>query len=133
MFLMKNLDRTGPDSFAWKMNLSAISKHIENVGQEISIDQPFEKPTLFIAGKNSDYILPEDKASIKTLYPNLDLIFIKNAGHWVHAVVGVRSGRDQTYSDSVFRAGYLTHYRMNPPTFEPPTAHRLTCLQFNYN
>jgi pimeloyl-ACP methyl ester carboxylesterase len=40
---------------------------------------------LFIKGSNSNYILPEDFASIRRIYPEAKIVEIPNAGHWVHA------------------------------------------------
>jgi pimeloyl-ACP methyl ester carboxylesterase len=42
-------------------------------------------PTLFIRGELSNYILDEDIPELEDLFPDSDLITIRNAGHWVHA------------------------------------------------
>lgn len=86
LFLSKNLYRQEDNSFAWRMNLSAIDTHIEEVGQETTAEVPFIKPTLFIKGARSGYIKPEqDKALIEHLFPAAQIKTIENAGHWVHA------------------------------------------------
>jgi pimeloyl-ACP methyl ester carboxylesterase len=41
--------------------------------------------TLFIRGELSNYILDEDIPDLEDLFPDSDLITIRNAGHWVHA------------------------------------------------
>jgi len=83
-FLLKNLTRTD-GKFAWKINLPVITEKIENVGEGIESDKPFEKPVLFMGGVNSDYIQEKDKADIDRIFPENHLIYIKDAGHWLHA------------------------------------------------
>jgi pimeloyl-ACP methyl ester carboxylesterase len=83
-FLLKNLTRTD-DGFRWKINLDAIEKSIENIGNGLDDSEKFEKPTLFISGSNSDYILDKDIPIIKKHFPNYKHEIIVDAGHWVHA------------------------------------------------
>lgn len=83
-FLLKNLTRK-EGAFAWKVNLPIITKQIENVGEEITSDQPFSGPVLFMGGANSDYIQSSDKEDIENLFPENHIIHIKNTGHWLHA------------------------------------------------
>jgi len=86
LFLTKNLYRQEDNSFAWRMNLSAIENHIEEVGKETIADVTFTKPTLFIKGARSGYIKPEkDTELILKLFPAAQIKTIENAGHWVHA------------------------------------------------
>lgn len=84
-FLLKSLGRGDNGGFKWKVNLPVITEKIANVGEAIASDKPFEKATLFMGGENSDYILESDKGDIERLFPNSHLIYIKNAGHWLHA------------------------------------------------
>jgi pimeloyl-ACP methyl ester carboxylesterase len=84
-FLLKSLGRGDSGGFKWKVNLPVITEKIANVGEAIASDKPFEKATLFMGGENSDYILESDKEDIDRFFPNSHLIYIKNAGHWLHA------------------------------------------------
>ncbi|GHB29929.1 alpha/beta fold hydrolase [Mongoliitalea lutea] len=84
-FLLKSLGRDDAGKFIWKINLSVITEQIEIVGEAITSDKPIEIRTLFMGGANSDYILDSDKEEIATLFPNSSIIFIKDAGHWLHA------------------------------------------------
>jgi esterase len=84
-FLLKNLGRNESGGFIWKINLPVITDKIDNVGEEIISDKTFDKPTLFMGGENSDYITEKDKEDISKMFPNSYIIFIKNAGHWLHA------------------------------------------------
>ncbi|MEO8147904.1 MAG: alpha/beta fold hydrolase [Bacteroidia bacterium] len=84
-FLLKNLFWKTDTQLAWRFNLDAIEKNIDEVGKQTVSDNKFEKPTLFIRGEKSKYILDEDLIEIKNLFPNSKLITAPNAGHWVHA------------------------------------------------
>ena len=45
----------------------------------------FSKPTLFIRGGLSKYIMEEDYKLIGEIFTDSKIITIPNAGHWVHA------------------------------------------------
>jgi pimeloyl-ACP methyl ester carboxylesterase len=62
-----------------------IIDKVENVGEALDYDSAFDKPTLFMGGANSKYIQEKDKEDIDRYFPNNHLIYIKNAGHWLHA------------------------------------------------
>ncbi len=83
-FLLKNIKRT-PDSFEWKINLSTIEKEIAEVGKPLPNKAHFNKPTLFIRGSLSNYILDNDMVLIKSHFPKSKLASINGASHWVHA------------------------------------------------
>jgi esterase len=89
-FLLKNLDRSEDGSFFWKLNIPAIRSNLPAMNQGIE-DQAetgisnSNFPTLFLRGEQSDYIRETDMTLIRTLYPQAQVITIKNAGHWLHA------------------------------------------------
>ena len=62
-----------------------ISEKIENVGEALAEGTVFEGPTLFLAGANSNYIQQKDIPDLEAHFPNYELEFIPNAGHWLHA------------------------------------------------
>jgi len=84
-FLLKSLYRKEDNSYAWRINLEAIYNHASDIGRGVSVDVVYDKPTLFIRGENSDYILPEDREQIMTIFPKASIIEIPGASHWVHA------------------------------------------------
>lgn len=84
-FLLKNLTRDENNNFKWKHNLEIIEKKVDNIGKGLKKDEIFEGKTIFIGGKNSDYIQPEDHVDIKNHFPHAEIVMIENAGHWVHA------------------------------------------------
>ena len=42
----------------------------------------YNGPVLFLAGANSNYILPQDGLLIRQQFPNSEVKKIANAGHW---------------------------------------------------
>ncbi|GAA0877835.1 alpha/beta fold hydrolase [Algoriphagus jejuensis] len=83
-FLLKSLSRDS-EGFVWKINLPVITKNIENVGEALSEGSHFDGPTLFLAGANSNYVQQKDLPDLEAHFPNYQLEFIANAGHWLHA------------------------------------------------
>ncbi|MEY3195279.1 MAG: hypothetical protein RIQ78_1376 [Bacteroidota bacterium] len=83
-FLLKNITRTEEGVFVWKMNLPVLWEHYNDILAPVS-GEPFDKPTLFIRGSQSNYIKPEETALIKKLFPKASIVTIEGAGHWVHA------------------------------------------------
>lgn len=83
-FLLKNLQRRSEGGFSWKMNLASLDKNIERMGDRVDSTGKFDKPTLFIRGRRSDYVLDEDIDDIKKLFPKISLVTL-DTGHWIQA------------------------------------------------
>jgi esterase len=83
-FLLKNLTRES-SGYKWKMNLNDIVDNYEAIIGPIILDKKFTKPTLFIKGDRSDYILEEDKTLIKQQFTEAEFVNFPEVGHWVHA------------------------------------------------
>ena len=62
-----------------------ITENIEEVGEELDSDGKYEGPTLFLGGSNSNYIRQEDLPDILEHFPNYQIEFVQDAGHWLHA------------------------------------------------
>jgi esterase len=84
-FLMKNLYWIEPNQLAFRFNLAVFNNNIDVIGTALPEESVFEKPTLFIRGGNSNYILDADLPEIKNHFPNFQLVTIPNVGHWLHA------------------------------------------------
>ncbi len=84
-FLLKNLYWQEPGQLAFRFNLPVFNKKITEIGVSLPADLVFEKPTLFIRGGNSNYILDEDFEAIKAQFPYASFETIPKAGHWLHA------------------------------------------------
>ncbi|WP_026979168.1 alpha/beta fold hydrolase [Flavobacterium tegetincola] len=84
-FLMKSLYWKEPGQLAYRFNLNAFIANKDMIGDALSQDAVFEKPTLFLKGANSRYILESDTEEIKKHFPKAEIEVIANAGHWLHA------------------------------------------------
>ena len=84
-FLMKNLYWKEPTQLAFRFNLEVFNNKINEIGVALPQENHFDKPTLFIRGGSSNYILDSDLENIKTHFPNFKLETIPNVGHWLHA------------------------------------------------
>ena len=84
-FLMKNLYWEAPGQLNFRFNLKVFNEKIEQVGKALPTNSHFDKPTLFIRGGNSKYILDTDILLIQFHFPAYQLITISNVGHWLHA------------------------------------------------
>jgi len=83
-FLLKNLQRKAEGGFSWKINLPVISQKLSNIGLDLQFPGTFGKPTLFVRGSRSNYILDSDRQRIKEVFPKSSLITMET-GHWVQA------------------------------------------------
>ncbi|MEH6444058.1 MAG: alpha/beta fold hydrolase [Oceanospirillaceae bacterium] len=85
-FLLKNLYRNEDKAFKWRPNLSILEQEYTQLScAPISKQAAFENATLFIKGKNSDYMLKEHQEIIDALFESVQFKMIEGAGHWPHA------------------------------------------------
>ena len=84
-FLMKSLYWEMPGQLAFRFNLKAFLNNKDAIGDALTEEAFFEKPTLFLKGGNSNYILDADINQIKHNFPNSSIETIANTGHWLHA------------------------------------------------
>ena len=84
-FLMKSLFWQEPTQLAFRFNLAVFNEKIDEIGMQLPENLKFKKPTLFIRGGNSKYVLDSDIDTIKMYFPNAIIETIPNAGHWLHA------------------------------------------------
>ena len=84
-FLLKSLYWQEPGQLAFRFNLPVFNKKIEEIGKALPENAVFSKPTLFIRGGKSDYILNEDFENLKKHFPDSTIETIPDAGHWLHA------------------------------------------------
>jgi len=84
-FLLKSLYWETPGQLAFRFNLPVFNSKIEQIGKALPAENKFEKPTLFLRGANSNYILDEDFETIHYHFPAVKIETISNAGHWLHA------------------------------------------------
>lgn len=84
-FLMKNLYWKEPGQLDFRFNLPVFNAKIESIGEALPEGNHFDKPTLFIRGGNSKYVLDTDFDEIRKHFPNTEFATIPNVGHWLHA------------------------------------------------
>lgn len=84
-FLMKNLYWKEPGQLAFRFNLAVFNTKMDEIGVPLSENLIFSKPTLFIRGGNSNYILDSDFENIQYHFPNSTIETIPDVGHWLHA------------------------------------------------
>jgi esterase len=84
-FLLKNLYWINPGQLAFRFNLAVFNRKIDAIGAALPFNNYFDKPTLFIRGGNSNYILDADFETISHHFPKATIETIPNVGHWLHA------------------------------------------------
>lgn len=84
-FLMKNLYWKEPGQLAFRFNLAVFNTKMDEIGVPLSENLIFDKPTLFVRGGNSNYILDSDFENIQHHFPNSAIETIPDVGHWLHA------------------------------------------------
>lgn len=84
-FLMKSLYWKEQGQLAFRFNLPVFTANPDAIGDALPKENKFEKPTLFIRGGNSRYILDTDLPEIQSHFPDFTLATIPNVGHWLHA------------------------------------------------
>ncbi|SRR6056297_309777 len=84
LFLLKNLKRGPNGNYSWRMNLTAIENHYEEILSGIEINERIKAPTLFVNGTRSSYIREEDEETIRNKFQEVEFQHLET-GHWVHA------------------------------------------------
>ncbi|PIE24908.1 MAG: alpha/beta hydrolase [Neptuniibacter caesariensis] len=83
-FLLKNLYRAENGEFKWRMNLALLHNQYTRISAAPK-GEAYAKPVLFIKGAKSDYLIPEYRDAVLSLFPKSDYRIIRDAGHWPHA------------------------------------------------
>ena len=89
-FLLQNLRRDG-ERWRWQMNLRLLGDELAAMADwpdlraEPWLAEPYPGPVLWVAGSESAYIRPEHAPAMRALFPRVQSLTIKGAGHWVHA------------------------------------------------
>jgi esterase len=83
-FLLQSLRRWADGRYRWKINLDAIDRHLDRLGQGPRLMNQYPGRALFMRGGNSPYITDADAKRIRRYYPNARIVTIDGAGHWLH-------------------------------------------------
>jgi pimeloyl-ACP methyl ester carboxylesterase len=70
--ILKNLERTSENTFAWKLNAQSLSKNLDKI--MVGVERP---------SGDSEYIPNNDYKDILKVFPAAEIIVIPGAGHWI--------------------------------------------------
>ncbi|QPM92121.1 alpha/beta fold hydrolase [Pseudooceanicola algae] len=71
---------------AWRLNLDVLQAEMARIiGFPEDLGTPYTGRALFLTGAESDYVRPQDRPRIKTLFPQAVFAKLPGAGHWLHA------------------------------------------------
>jgi esterase len=84
-FALTNLQRKEDGHYQWRLNLSAIRAHYDQLRDKPIGDVAFSGLVLFVKGALSNYIQQSHEAEIISLFPAATVKVIMQAGHWLHA------------------------------------------------
>ncbi|MCA0873275.1 alpha/beta fold hydrolase [Seohaeicola saemankumensis] len=69
----------------WRLNLDLLAEEMPKILSFPAIDGTWNGPSLFLSGAESEYVLPDHRPAIRTLFPQARFAKIPGAGHWLHA------------------------------------------------
>lgn len=81
-FLLQSLDVKAKK---WRLSLDVLATEMASIIGFPPITGRFDKPSLFLSGAASTYVLPEHRPLIKELFSQTYFAKIPEAGHWLHA------------------------------------------------
>lgn len=81
-FLLQSLDVRAR---RWRLNLDTLAREMDGIIGFPDVEGSYGGPALFLSGADSDYVRPEHRARIKSLFPAARFAKIPGAGHWLHA------------------------------------------------
>ena len=87
-FLLQNLRREpGSDGgWRWQMNLALLGDQLDAMSSWADPEAlPYPGPVLWLAGARSEYVRPDYAPAMRALFPRVQLVTIKDAGHWLHS------------------------------------------------
>ncbi len=94
-FLLQNLRRqpispaepgSSGAAWRWQLNIELLDDQLGELGDwPIELVGPYLGPTLWLAGANSRYVLPDYAPAMRQLFPRVQLVTVKESGHWVHS------------------------------------------------
>ncbi|MCF3974874.1 alpha/beta fold hydrolase [Paracoccus salsus] len=85
-FLLQSLDFKS-DPPEWRLNLPVLKDSMSDItGWPADLPEgAFEGPVLAMAGERSDYVDDRGQQALRDHFPQLRIVTLKDAGHWMHA------------------------------------------------
>jgi len=84
-FLMKNIYWKEKGQLDYRFNLKSLTEKNSEVGKPLPVNSVFKKPTLFLKGEKSGYIISSEQHIIDVHFRDNEVVEIAKAGHWLHA------------------------------------------------
>jgi len=81
-FIAQSLDI---ETKSWRLNLDVLAAEMDKIIGFPELDGRYDGAALFLSGATSDYVIPDHRPQIKSLFPNARFAKIPGAGHWLHA------------------------------------------------
>lgn len=81
-FLLQSLDI---QSKKWRLNHDVLDRQMTDIIGFPDVGGEFPGAAFFLSGAGSDYVKPEYRPTIKSLFPAARFAKIPGAGHWLHA------------------------------------------------
>ena len=83
-FFLQSLDiRATPPR--WRLNLPVLAAEMPKIVGWPGTQGRFDGPALFLTGSESTYVRPENRDTIRALFPMARFAKLPGAGHWLHA------------------------------------------------
>ena len=83
--LMKNIYWKEKGQLDYRFNLKSLTEKNSEVGKPLPVNSVFKKPTLFLKGEKSGYIISSEQHIIDVHFRDNEVVEIAKAGHWLHA------------------------------------------------
>ncbi|XP_013787777.1 protein ABHD11-like [Limulus polyphemus] len=94
-FILTNVIESEKE-ITWRVNLDALERKLStDLLTFPEFSDCYNGDTLFICGEKSNYVRKGDHEEIHKLFPKAKILYIKEAGHWVH------SERPEQFLDAV--------------------------------
>ncbi len=72
----------------WRFNLAGLEAGYVSILAAVGVGRGealcFDGPVLFVRGAHSDYVPTDAKTNFAPLFKRLQMVTVKNAGHWLH-------------------------------------------------
>ena len=84
-FFLQSLDLKADGGPVWRLNLDVLEAEMPKIVGWPEVTGRFDGPTLFLTGSESRYVRPENRETIRALFPAARFAKLNGAGHWLHA------------------------------------------------
>ncbi len=84
-FLLMSLKRDESGRYSWRFNLQGIREDYTAVRAAPDPGEAYTGPVMFVKGGDSDYILPQHREAVLSLFPAAQMKVMPGCGHWLHA------------------------------------------------